>query len=275
MSKSLPDQANIDHLKNEAKALLRAHRQGDPTVCAILRQLPQHAGATDEDILAAKLPLQKVQHALAKEYGFESWHALSHQVADRAVFNARVRDALSVFTAKGPPRDSTGSGFEQRRSAEIKRLLKAGDSGFLVMQRLARSTNGRARNAAAVFFAVSDDKRAVDELRALLTDQAVMVRSRAVRFYAAKIHPSPPSNSRHKYQEPANKVPDGVNAILPLVQDASVKVQLEAIACLAAYAELPDQRIVKALKQALNDPHHKVQHSAARVLGVSCPKCGP
>jgi HEAT repeat protein len=65
-----------------------------------------------------------------------------------------------------------------------------------------------------------------------------------------------------------------VEAILPLVSDSNVKVQLDAISALSAYARLDDARILGALRQALSDPKHKVQHAAARGLGLPCPKCG-
>jgi HEAT repeat protein len=141
------------------------------------------------------------------------------------------------------------------------------------MMELARSDNGRARNAAAIFFGLSDDGRAPEELRRLFNDESAMVRSRALRFYAAHIHPQSRQGNVWGIGEPAETVPEGVEAMLPLVSDANVKVQLDAVSALSAYAGLDHARILEALHQALSDPKHKVQHAAARSLGVPCPKC--
>jgi|GEM_PF-2243883 len=273
MPRLLPARANIEHLRNEAKALVRAYRQHDPAAGEILRHLPRYQNATDERLFEAGLSLQQVQHALALSYGFAGWKALIDHVAGSAAFQDELKQTLAVFTAKGPAADSTGSEHEQRRHRELERLIKAGDSGIRVMRELARSANGRARNAAALFFGLSPDPRATTELNRLLSDPAVMVRSRALRFFASRIHPDPVDGSRHQYQEPASSVPEEITAILPLARDPSPKVALEAIACLSAYARFNDRRITRALKQALADPRHKVQHAAARVLGVACPGC--
>ena len=210
---------------------------------------------------------------MACEYGFKSWKALANLVAEDTEFAAHVQEAFRVFTSKGPEHDSTASPWEQRRREEWRKLLQAGDKGFRAMMKLARSDNGRARNAAAVFFWLSDDKRALEEIRALFGDPAVMVRKQAVRFYASRIHPTRSGDRLLRLYKAADTIPEGVAAILPLVGDDNVKVRMAAIAILSAYARLGDTRIVKALRQALDDPRHKVQHAAARALDVSCPGC--
>jgi hypothetical protein len=57
MSRELPAHPNLEHLKNQAKELLRERRQ-------------HHRRAT----------LASAQHALAREYGFKSWRALKAHV---------------------------------------------------------------------------------------------------------------------------------------------------------------------------------------------------
>jgi len=66
----------LDHLKNQAKALRKAHQQRDPDVCTVLRHLRRFQDAGDEEILSADVPLTEVQFALAMEYGFGSWQEL-------------------------------------------------------------------------------------------------------------------------------------------------------------------------------------------------------
>src|SRR5262245_17851180 len=57
MSRDLPDQPNLDHLKKQAKALLRQLREQDP-----------HATLAD------------ALHAVAREYAFPSWPKLKAHI---------------------------------------------------------------------------------------------------------------------------------------------------------------------------------------------------
>jgi hypothetical protein len=80
MVRFLPPQANLDHLKNQAKALHKSHQQAKSEVCPVLRHLHRFADAADEEILSANLTLTEAQFALAMEYGFESWQELRQAV---------------------------------------------------------------------------------------------------------------------------------------------------------------------------------------------------
>lgn len=55
MSRILPPQPHLDHLRNEAKALLKAHRRKGPAVCKTLRLLRRFGQASDEEILSAEV----------------------------------------------------------------------------------------------------------------------------------------------------------------------------------------------------------------------------
>ncbi|MCK4671365.1 MAG: hypothetical protein KAT47_02410, partial [Candidatus Aegiribacteria sp.] len=70
MNRSLPTRPNLEHLKKEAKALLKAHQKGRSTVCEMLRSLHRFQEAEDHEILEANLSLNEVQYALAMDYGF-------------------------------------------------------------------------------------------------------------------------------------------------------------------------------------------------------------
>ncbi len=85
MATTLPSRPSLDQLRHQAKDILRLHRAGDVTACETLRQLKKCAGLTDEKILAMKFALQEVQHALAQQYGFDSWVALCGFVESVAV----------------------------------------------------------------------------------------------------------------------------------------------------------------------------------------------
>jgi len=80
MSSTLPLQPNLEHLKRQAKDLLKAHQRGDTAVCATMRQLRHLTHAADAEILATPLTLRQAQHALAKAYGFANWADLKAAV---------------------------------------------------------------------------------------------------------------------------------------------------------------------------------------------------
>ncbi len=80
MIRPLSPHPDLAQLKRQAKELCKMQQQGDPAVCAILRQLRQFANLPDVAILQAPLTLAEAQYALAMEYGFPSWQALRRQV---------------------------------------------------------------------------------------------------------------------------------------------------------------------------------------------------
>jgi hypothetical protein len=80
MVRFLPPDPSLDHLRNEAKALHKAHQRKDFDVCPVLRHMGRFREATDDDILSADVRLTEVQFALAREYGLRSWPELRRVV---------------------------------------------------------------------------------------------------------------------------------------------------------------------------------------------------
>ena len=76
MAPQLPSRPSLDQLKHQAKDLLKAHHRGERRVYDTLRLLLGFAESSVEDVLASKVTLQQVQHALAASYGFRNWSAL-------------------------------------------------------------------------------------------------------------------------------------------------------------------------------------------------------
>ncbi len=64
----LPSQPNLDHLRHQARRLLRDAQAGDPGAL-------ERMGAW-----SARLTLSAAQLAIAREYGWRSWDALRHYV---------------------------------------------------------------------------------------------------------------------------------------------------------------------------------------------------
>lgn len=98
---SLPDHANLEHLKKQAKDLLRLHHGGDPGAIARFAQhLPSAAKLPPNEVAALPLRLHDAQSCLAREYGFVSWRELTAYVEVQSLTRgdqaARVRTWLAL-----------------------------------------------------------------------------------------------------------------------------------------------------------------------------------
>jgi ankyrin repeat protein len=91
-SAQLPAQPNLDHLRRQARDLLRAARAGDAAAAERIRAV------SDE------LNLTVAQLAVAREYGFASWAKLKTEVQARSLELARLADEFCVASI----RDWTG-----------------------------------------------------------------------------------------------------------------------------------------------------------------------
>lgn len=69
MSKSLPERPNLDHLREQAKDLLRSYRKGEPEAIERFRVVHSSSPA-----------LHDAQSVIAREYGFPSWSKLVEHV---------------------------------------------------------------------------------------------------------------------------------------------------------------------------------------------------
>lgn len=90
-----PDRSNLDHLKKQAKELIRLCRSRDAAAMARFRAaLPAAAGLNDNGIAALELRLHDAQSCIAREHGFLSWSDLKRyvevQMATRSEHSARV-----------------------------------------------------------------------------------------------------------------------------------------------------------------------------------------
>lgn len=90
-----PDRLNLDHLKKQAKDLIRLYRERDAAATARFRAaLPAAAGHSDEGISSLQLRLHDAQSCIAREHGFASWSDLKRyvevQVAARSERSVRI-----------------------------------------------------------------------------------------------------------------------------------------------------------------------------------------
>jgi ankyrin repeat protein len=84
MSAELPLRPNLEHLKKQAKVLLRDFRQKDPQALEKFSTLP----------LKAAPKLSDAQHLIALEYGFESWPKLKEHVESLALDSDRALELV-------------------------------------------------------------------------------------------------------------------------------------------------------------------------------------
>ena len=74
LSSVLPARPNLEHLRNQAKDLLKAYRSGEPPAIARFRKsLPRYSDLTDDAMARLSLSLGDAQRVIAAEYGFSSW----------------------------------------------------------------------------------------------------------------------------------------------------------------------------------------------------------
>ncbi|MGA9668124.1 MAG: ankyrin repeat domain-containing protein [Terracidiphilus sp.] len=79
--KKLPANPNLDHLKHQAKDLMRDHAARMPHSAQLLREFhPRFLHSTDAEIFAARLALSDAQLAIARESGFPSWTRLKRHI---------------------------------------------------------------------------------------------------------------------------------------------------------------------------------------------------
>jgi ankyrin repeat protein len=98
-ARQLPELPNLDHLKRQAKDLLRDARAHDPAALARFRALPAFAHASDAELARAALGLHDAQSAIAREYGLDSWNALREHVEELTLeFTAAVDQFIEAAT---------------------------------------------------------------------------------------------------------------------------------------------------------------------------------
>ena len=79
--KQLPPNPSLEHLKSQAKQLLKGYKEGSVDALQRIRLFfPKLSDATDAEIQNAAFGLQDAQLTSAREYGFASWTRLKEEV---------------------------------------------------------------------------------------------------------------------------------------------------------------------------------------------------
>ena len=102
-AKQFPSQPDLNHLKYQAKDLLKGHAAHDRGVAQRIREFnPRFKGATDAEIFESASRLSDAQFTIAREYGFKSWarlkaHVESPELAGRLKLPHHERIENAVF----------------------------------------------------------------------------------------------------------------------------------------------------------------------------------
>jgi ankyrin repeat protein len=92
-SRALTSRTSLDHLRKDAKRWLKTLRAGDPVARARLKAAWPQA--------PAEPALRDLQHALAREYGQDSWIALKTALADLALARRSLQERAEVVLRNG------------------------------------------------------------------------------------------------------------------------------------------------------------------------------
>ncbi|MGA7379943.1 MAG: ankyrin repeat domain-containing protein [Terriglobales bacterium] len=77
----LPASPNLNHLKYQAKDLLKSHAARNPAAAQLIREFhPRFRASSDAEIFGAQLRLSDAQLTIAREAGFASWTRLKRHI---------------------------------------------------------------------------------------------------------------------------------------------------------------------------------------------------
>ena len=108
MSKQLPARPHLRNLQNQAKRLLKGHRERTSTAVRRLRaHLGRFSAATTAEIVQAPVTLRDAQEVIAHEYGFANW--------------TELRRHVEISTGQAPPAEAPVD--------ELALLLQAMEAG--------------------------------------------------------------------------------------------------------------------------------------------------
>lgn len=96
MSPNLPERPDLEHLRREAKSLLKAARAGDPVALERFATVPR-VGTLSPAALRDAAKLADAQHAIARAYGFESWPRLKQEIDARAPLTDQAERFLQAL----------------------------------------------------------------------------------------------------------------------------------------------------------------------------------
>lgn len=125
---TLPERSNIEHLRKQAKELLRLYRNHDPAAFERLRHaLPVAQTKSDTQLIALDLRLHDMQSCIAREYEFASWAELKSEVELQALGAKEPGGLLRYWLYLVYSGDITGHNFGARPQLAARLLSERPD----------------------------------------------------------------------------------------------------------------------------------------------------
>lgn len=122
MPENLPKNLSLEHLKKQAKQLLKAFQQKDDSVFPLFKPINRYAGLSQEDFWDSPIRLHDAQYAIALKYGFQSWQQLSRHCTQINKEDNMSKEIIKAFNQL--------KGLENRA---MQSLLRQVDSRILAM----------------------------------------------------------------------------------------------------------------------------------------------
>jgi HEAT repeats/PBS lyase HEAT-like repeat len=261
----LPTNPNLEHLKAQAKDLLKAYKAKDPTASSrIQAQLKDFS----------RFLLADAQRVIAKEYGFPSWNTLKLHVAEfktkplktrklklsaRTTFMRELVNQLLEWS-KNLESEVLGNRFTMmplRDILAVRDVLVENKQLSLLVDGLLeglKHSKPRVRYNCATALDHLADERCTEPLRQLLNDPVARVRRAALHSLscdACKI----------------SSLPNREDLLLKLIDlalnDSSIRVRRTAAYSLA---ESYDPRAIPILQNLLESPDKIIQRTAYQAI---------
>lgn len=131
-SKSLPSKPSLNHLKYQAKDLLKSWKKGDPESLARIREFhPKFTDKSGPEVRQTRFLLSDAQLVIAREYGFKNWLRLKAHVEQagsqsqswyRAIY--RKLKALGIRTIAAPVLKNFRQAFEAGDASAVRELFR-------------------------------------------------------------------------------------------------------------------------------------------------------
>ena len=96
-TRRLPSSPSLNHLKNQAKKLVKDHRAGQvEAFTRVKASFPPLADASVHEILAADFTLCNAQLVVSREYGFKTWKDLTEAVAKPSTLDPLLAESPTL-----------------------------------------------------------------------------------------------------------------------------------------------------------------------------------
>jgi HEAT repeats len=258
MVQQLPDSPNLEHLRNQAKALLEAFRIGDTNAVHRVRSFSS----------AEPFKLSHAQFVIAREYGFQSWMRLKARVerpikiSRRKQFVHDLADELLILASNDSVALAARMAIPLRGILEVRaHLFETKRLHLLVDGLLLGLEDARPKVRADCAGALDHfaDERCAEPLLRLLSDPVPKVRRHALHSLscdACKLVPLEVSG-------------DLVARLIEMtLHDSSIRVRRVALENLGASCGAP--RALKVFEQVVSSESDvEIVRHAKRLLGIS------